>query len=124
MQLGHAFALGWRFDANLRDTRDPSLGPFFTRLCALRNTHPDLLLEGRFVDNEGFLADNSRVSAHAFVAGNRMAVTLWNPGDAAERVSVIAPGYELEKAEWQDPSWSGPAHSIMPKDVAVLIFRR
>ena len=124
MQLGHAFALGWRFDANLRDARDPSLGPYFTRLCAMRNTHPDLLLNGRFVDNEGFLADNSRVSAHAFLAGDRLAVTLWNPGDAAERVSVIAPGYELEKAEWQEAGWSGPAHSILPKDVAVLIFRR
>ncbi len=123
-QLGHAFAIGWRFDSNLRDTRDPALGPFFTRLCALRNTHSDLLLEGRFVDNEGFLADNNRVSAHAFLAGNRMAVTLWNPGDTAERVNVIAPGYELEKAEWQDPSWTGLSHSITPKDVAVLIFRR
>jgi hypothetical protein len=37
---------------------------------------------------------------------------------------VIAPGYELEKAEWQEAGWSGPAHSILPKDVAVLIFRR
>lgn len=124
MQLGHAFALGWRFDANLRDVRDPALGPYFTRLCALRNTHPDLLLDGRFVDNEGFLADNSRVSAHAFVSGNRMAVTLWNAGETAERVKVVAPGYELEKAEWQDPAWTGPAHSILPKDVAVFIFRK
>lgn len=124
MQLGHAFALGWRFDANLRDVRDPALMPYFKRLCEIRSAHADLLLNGRFVDNEGFLADNSRVSAHAFVAGNRMAVTLWNPGEAAERVRVIAPGYEFERAEWQDPGWSGPDHSIPPKDVAVLIFRR
>lgn len=123
-QLGHAFALGWRFDANLGDTRDPELGPFFKRLCALRNTYSDLLLDGRFVDNEGFLADNSRISAHAFVAGDRMAVTLWNPGDAADRVKVLVPGYEFERAEWQDPGWSGAEHSVMPKDVAVLIFRR
>ncbi|MBI4877879.1 MAG: hypothetical protein HY822_24880 [Acidobacteria bacterium] len=115
MQLGHAFALGWRFDSNLRDTRDPALGPFLARLCALRGKYPDLLLDGRFVDNEGFLADNSRVSAHAFVAGNRMAVTLWNPGDAVERVNVIAPGYELEV---------GLDRSLAPKDATVLIFRR
>lgn len=55
-----------RCDANLRDVRDPALATFFTRLCALRNRHADVLLDGRFVDNEGFLADNSRVSAHAF----------------------------------------------------------
>ncbi len=70
------------------------------------------------------MADNSRVSAHAFVAGDRLAVTLWNPGERAEKVNVAAPGYVLEKAEWQDPAWTGPAHSILPKDVAVLIFRR
>ena len=91
MQLGHAFALGWRFDSNLRDVRDPALGPFFGRAVAIRNAHPELLLEGRFVDNEGFQSDNARVAAHAFVSGGRMAVTLWNPGDAAEKVTVTAP---------------------------------
>ena len=115
MQLGHAFALGWRFDSNLRDVRDPALGPFFARAVAIRNAHPELLLEGRFVDNEGFQSDNTRVAAHAFVSGGRMAVTLWNPGDAAEKVTVTAPGYVLEEAAWQDPSWSGAAHSIGPK---------
>ena len=66
MQLGHAFALGWRFDASLRDTRDPKLAPYFSRMVALRNAHPDLLLTGRFVDNEGLQTDNLRVSSHAF----------------------------------------------------------
>ena len=65
-----------------------------------------------------------RISAHAFVAGDRLAVTLWNPNERAEKVGVIAPGYALEKAEWQDPKWSGPNHSLMSKEVAVLIFRR
>jgi len=124
MQLGHAFALGWRFDANLRDVRDPDLASYLKRLVGLRNTYPDLLLDGRFADNERFLSDNSRVSAHSFIAGDRMAVTLWNPTDTAEKVNVIAPGYVLEKAEWQNPDWSGAGHSILPKDVAVLIFRR
>ncbi|HWB96486.1 MAG TPA: hypothetical protein VG672_07280, partial [Bryobacteraceae bacterium] len=59
-----------------------------------------------------------------FLAGDRMAITLWNPGEAAEQVHVVAPGYRLEQAEWQDPAWTGPAHSIRPKEVALLIFRR
>ncbi|HWB96024.1 MAG TPA: DUF6259 domain-containing protein, partial [Bryobacteraceae bacterium] len=45
-QLGYAFALGWRFDARLSDITDPGLGPFFERLVALRNAHPELLLAG------------------------------------------------------------------------------
>ena len=46
MQLGYAFALGWRFDANLRDVRDPSLSPYFGRLVALRNAHPNSCWKG------------------------------------------------------------------------------
>ncbi|MGD0744391.1 MAG: DUF6259 domain-containing protein [Verrucomicrobiota bacterium] len=121
-QMGLAFSLGLRFDSSLRDVR--SFPTYMARLIELYNTHADLLLEGRFVDNEGFLCDNNRIAAHAFVAGNRMAVTLWNPTDVAQRARVAAAGYQLEAAKWQDPSWSGLDHSIMPGDVAVLIFGR
>ena len=124
-QLGLAFALGLRFDIeNLRNLRISEVAHYLSRLTQLYKSHADLLLDGRFVDNEGFLCDNDQVSSHAFVAGNRMAVTLWNPTDVAQRARVLAAGYEFEVAEWQDPSWSGLDHSVMPGDVAVLIFRR
>lgn len=123
-QLGHAFTLGWRFDANVRDIRDPAIARYLARLCQLRKAHPELLLEGRFVDNEGFMCDNSNVSAHAFLAGDRMAVVLWNSTEVPQKARVVAEGYTLESAEWQDPGWSGTDHSTMPSDVAVLVFRR
>jgi Domain of unknown function (DUF6259) len=124
-QYGHAFALGLRFDIeNLRDLRNPNVAPYLTRLIELYRSHAGLLLEGRFVDDEGFLCDNDQVSSHAFVAGDRMAVTLWNPTQVAQRARVVAAGYQLEAAEWQEPGWSGPDHGIMPGDVALLIFRR
>ena len=121
-QLGHAFALGWRFDASLQDTRDAN-GEYFARLNTLRRAHPELLT-GRFVDTEGFTSSNPRVSAHAFIDGDRLAITLWNPGENDENVNLAVPGYQLETADWQDPAWRGPAHSIQPRDIAVFIFRR
>ncbi|HWQ90444.1 MAG TPA: DUF6259 domain-containing protein [Clostridia bacterium] len=123
-QLGQAFSLGMRFDSSVRDAQNPDAARYLTRLSELYKAHADLLLEGRFVDSEGFLNDNNRVSSHAFVAGNRMAVTLWNPTTVPQRARVVAAGYQLEAAKWQDPGWSGPDHWIMPGDVAVLTFRR
>jgi hypothetical protein len=123
-QYGHAFTLGWRFDTESSDGKDASLGAYLARLCQLRNQHADLLLEGRFVDNEGFLCDNNALSAHGFVAHERLAVTLWNPTNAPQKARVAAPGYLLEEALWQNVGWSGPEHALMPNDVAVLIFKK
>jgi Domain of unknown function (DUF6259) len=123
-QLGYAFSIGWRIDARPRDAMDPALARYLSRINALRTAHPELLLEGRFVDTEDFLCDNNRVASHAFVSGNRMAVTLWNPTDVPQKVRVIAPNYTMESTEWEDPRWSGIDHAIMPGGIAVQIFRR
>ncbi len=123
-QFGHAFSLGLRLDASVGDAQNPAMAPYMKRLVELYMNNADLLLEGRFVDNEGFLCDNNQVSSHAFVAGDRMAVTLWNPTKVAQRARVVAEGYKLDKAEWQDPKLSGPDQWIMPGDVAVLVYHR
>jgi hypothetical protein len=124
MVYGHAFSLGLRFDASTRDLKDPVTGPYLARLGELRNSLADLLLEGRFVDGDGFISSNSLLSSHAFVAGDRMAVVLWNPGEVPQGARILAPGYSLEEVRWQDPAWTGPGHTLMPRDVAVFIFRR
>jgi hypothetical protein len=123
-QFGHAFALGMRFEGSVRDAQDPAMAPYLGRMIDLYKKYADLLMEGRFVDSEGFLCDNGQVSSHAFVAGNRMAVTLWNSTKAAQRARVVAAGYQLEAAEWQDRNLSGPDQWIRPGDVALLVFRR
>jgi hypothetical protein len=111
-------------DGMMRDTTDAVIAPYLTRLNQLRTQFADLLLEGTFVDDEGFTSDNAKVSAHAYLAGNRMAVTLWNPDTTPERLHVAAPGYALESANWQNPAWTGLEHEIQPGDVAVLVFRK
>jgi hypothetical protein len=120
---GHAFSLGLRWDANTSDSRNPQTSAYLTRLTELRNAHASLLLEGKFVDSEGFVCDNSNVSAHAFVAGDRMAVTLWNGSGGPQKVTAVAPGYRLERAAWQNPAFTGPSHVLAPNDVAVLVFK-
>jgi hypothetical protein len=86
----------------MRDTTDPVMAPYLTRLNQLRTQFADLLLEGRFVDDEGFTSDNTNVSAHAYLAGNRMAVTPWNPTNTPQKPGIAAPGYTLKSANWLD----------------------
>jgi hypothetical protein len=122
--FGLAFSLGWRFDAMMRNTTDSTVGPFLKRMSEIRTEFADLLLTGRFVDNEGFLSNNSAVSTHAFINGDRMAVTLWNATEKPQKVDLMAPGYKLETMKWIDSAWTGTAHSLLPNDVAVAVFRR
>lgn len=122
--FGHGFSLQWRVDGMMRDTTDPVMAPYLTRLNQLRTQFADLLLEGRFVDDEGFTSDNTNVSAHAYVAGNRMAVTLWNPTNTPQRPGIAASGYTLESANWQDSRWTGTGHEVQPGDVAVMVFKK
>jgi hypothetical protein len=122
--FGFAFSLGLRFDANTADTENAEVALYLGRLCALYTRYADLLLEGRFVDDEGFVCDNNQVSTHAFVADDGLAVTVWNPSGLPQRFQIVAPGYVLEEAAWQDPSWSGPDHAVLPGDVAVQVFRK
>jgi hypothetical protein len=119
-----AFSLGWRFDAMMRDTNDATVGPFLKRMSDIRTEFADLLLTGRFVDNEGFLADNSNVHAYAFTGGDRLAVTLWNPTAKPQKVNLVAPGYRLEAMRWTNPAWTGEVRSLLPNDIAVAVFRR
>jgi hypothetical protein len=122
--FGHGFALQWRVDGMMFDTTDPIIGPYLARLNQLRTQYADLLLDGRFVDNEGFTSGNTNVASYAYLAGNRMAITLWNPTDKPQKPAITANGYKLQSANWQDPKWEGTDHEIAPGDVAVLVYSK
>src|ERR1035441_3219753 len=57
--FGHGFSLQWRVDGMMRDTTDSVIAPYLTRLNQLRTQFADLLLEGTFVDDEGFTRSRS-----------------------------------------------------------------
>jgi hypothetical protein len=80
------------------------------------------LLDGRFVDNEGFKSGNTKLYSYAYTAGNRMAITFWNDTKTPQKPEITADGYKLESGNWQDPTWKGADHEIAPGDVAVMVF--
>jgi hypothetical protein len=122
--FGYGFALQWRVDGMMNDATNPVMAKYMTRLNQLRTQYNDLLLNGRFVDNEGFTSQNTKVSSYAYLAGNRMAITLWNSGDAPQKPAITVKGYALESANWQDPELTGTDHEIQPGDIALFVFKK
>jgi hypothetical protein len=122
--FGMGFALQWRVDGMMNDTTNPLMAAYLTRLNDLRTQFADLLLDGRFVDNEGFTSGNTNLASYAYLAGNRMAITFWNDSGAPQKPEINAPGYKLESANWQDAKWQGIDHQVAPGDVAVMVFAK
>lgn len=91
---GYSFLLGLRFDmtiyrccGSLKDL--PAYTEYLKELNALYHRYEKHLLRGRFVDTDGFTADNPYVYVKGWRAEDgTMAVTLWNP-TAHERVVRI-----------------------------------
>lgn len=91
---GYSFLLGLRFDmtiyrccGSLKDL--PAYTEYLKTLNALYHRYEKHLLRGRFVDTDGFTADNPYVYVKGWRAEDgTMAVTLWNP-TAHERVVHI-----------------------------------
>ena len=108
----------------MSDTTDPIMAPYLRRLNQLRTQFADLLLDGRFVDNEGFTSGNANVSAYSYLAGNRMAITIWNSTNESQKPFIVAKDYTLESVNWQDIEWKGTDHQVLPGDVALFVFRK
>ncbi len=122
--FGYGFALQWRVDGMMNDTTDPEMAKYLTRLNQLRTKYADLLLDGRFVDNEGFKSQNTNLFTYAYLSGERMAITIWNSTDVPRKTVIKAQGYSLESCNWQNPALTGTEHEVQPGDIALFLYRK
>ncbi len=82
-RMNWAFVFGWRFDVEIWRCRGdlrlaPAYGAYLAKLIALRDRWPDLLMTGRFVDEDLFDADDQAICAKGYAAGNRVAIVACN----------------------------------------------
>lgn len=101
-RVNHAVLLGLRSDVEIYRCRKtiaeaPRYADWLARVNHLRREHADLLLEGRYVDTEGFSCNGDDVEARAFCRDEEMAVVVTQSHLSSARVSMSAVGFILER---------------------------
>jgi hypothetical protein len=94
------------------------------RLIALRNRWPDLLMTGRFVDEDFFSPASSGVLAKGYIAGNRAAIVAYN---SSTRGKPFTPKLKqpLRFVEGATIKGSFQAGDSLPaQSVAVLVYEQ
>jgi len=125
--LNWAFVYGLLFDVEIDFNRGtlrdaPTLAAACKKLCQIRSSYSDLLLEGTFVDVEGFKLGNGRLVAKGYKSGDKFAVLVWNPDQAEQPLQLEVPGYRLEKAVGTEGEASQVPATLGPNKVLALLY--
>lgn len=127
-RMNWTFLQGWRFDVEIWRCRGdlrqaPAYGAYMAKLIALRDRWPELLMTGRFVDQDFFEMDGPIV-ARGYTGGNRAAIVAWNPTTAEQRVQP-KPKDELRFVEGATVHGAlSPGDVLPPESVGVLVYER
>jgi len=93
--------------------------------CEIRNKYAEPLLEGIFVDKEGFGIDNPRLVTKLFKTkeDGKYAVLIWNPSKTEEEnFNLTVPGYKLMCAHTIEEDTEKMPKKIGPQKVIALIY--
>lgn len=126
-RMNWAFLYGWRFDVEIwrcrGDLRNaPNYGAYMAKLIALRNRWPDLLMTGRFVDEDFFTHAGSTVLAKGYTAGKRAAIVAYN---STSREQPFTPQVKPPMRFIEGATLNGqfrPGDKLPAQSVAVLVY--
>lgn len=126
-RMNWSFVYGWRFDVeiwrcrgDLRQT--PQYGAYMAKLIALRNKWPELLMTGKFVDEDFFRMKGGAFFAKGYTAGERAAIVAWNFTDHEHRIEPTL----SRSLHFQDGATIAgplkPGDMVPPGSLAVLVY--
>ncbi len=126
-RMNWGFLYGWRFDVEIWRCRGdlrqaPAYGAYMAKLIALRNRWPDLLMTGRFVDEDFFTAPGAGVLAKGYTASGRAAIVAYNH---TSRAQTFSPKTRQPLRFVEGATVNGsfqPGDSLPPQSVAVLVY--
>ena len=128
-RMNWTFLYGWRFDVEIWRCRGdlravPEYGAYMAKLNTLRDRWPELLMTGKFVDENFFECDHKACLAKGYVAGDRAAIVVVNNSSSA---SSFAP---TVKDQWhfvEGATVSGafkPGDTLPAQSIAVLVYSK
>ena len=91
---------------------------YLRKLSDLRSEN-DILLNGKFVDTEGFKIDNDDVRARAFQKGNKLAVVVWNNSEDSQAFGLRVDGKTLVKKVFMN---DGDSNENLGKNSLAVLF--
>lgn len=126
-RMNWAFLYGRRFDVEIwrcrGDLRNaPAYGAYMAKLIALRDRWPELLMTGRFVDEDFFDHDRQAFTAKGYTGDQRVAIVVWNHTAQEQR---IAPTLRTPRRFVEGATVTGlfrPGDKLPAQSVAVLVY--
>lgn len=126
-RMNWAFLYGWRFDVEIWRCRGdlrqaPAYGAYMAKLIALRDRWPELLMTGKFVDEDFFDVGAGAFAAKGYTGGGRAAIVAWNFTTHEHRLD---PTLRQSLRFIEGATLTGPLHPgdmVPPQSVAVLVY--
>ncbi len=126
---------GLRNDIEIYRCRDlidktPVYQAYLAKVNRLRDKYGDLLLSGLYRDTDGFLSDNSRISARCFRNGDRLAVVVTQSSEKTATTRIRVPGYAFKESDGAGEMTVGSApdggQSVQAgrDGIAVLVYQK
>lgn len=100
----------------------PNYRDYLTKVTRMQLDYKDLLLNGRFVDNEGFTLDNAALRAKAYEGGGRLGVVIWNPTGEEQPLSISAAGHTFVEAATPDGKLPGMPASVAADSALLIVW--
>ena len=98
---------------------------YYKQVLSFQKEHADLLMDGRFLAGKGveLKASSPCVLAHAYQAGDRLGVLVWNASAEAVSYTVSVPGYKQAGVCAPDCDVA-PGDNLAPRSIHLVLFEK
>jgi hypothetical protein len=97
---------------------------YLKQVIEFQRAHADLLWRGSFTDDEGFALKGRNLVAKSFVAGNKLGVLVWNPGDQPAMFELKVPSATLNAASEPERGKVDAFSPLPPQTIRLLEWKR